>query len=87
MLPMAVSLGLSFYVAVLGVAAIYFYDVGGSVEHDAAGHPVTTAPPGESNDSSPNATDHEPSEQHAHSPPYEICFLFGSCVFGGNLYN
>ncbi len=80
---MTVSLGLSFYVAVLGVAVIYILDVvWGSAQHDAAGHPFTQAPDGNHSD---NETDHEASGPHNHSPPYEIVFVFGTCVFGGNL--
>ncbi|XP_038047378.1 sodium/hydrogen exchanger 10-like [Patiria miniata] len=77
---MAVQLGASFYVAVLAVVAAQFLRVtwGSAPAHDVAGHPVT-AGPGVTNGTVGNGT---ATEIHAHPPPYEIVFLFGSCVFG-----
>ncbi|XP_022089278.1 sodium/hydrogen exchanger 10-like [Acanthaster planci] len=74
------GLGISFYVAVLAVVAAQFLSpTGGAVPaHDVAGHPVTPGPGG--NVTAGNGT--APVEDHSHPPPYEIVFLFGSCVFG-----
>ena len=78
------GLGASFYVALLAVVAAQFLSPtwgGAAPAHDVAGHPVTPEP-GE-NDTATNGTVTE--EDHSHPPPYEIVFLFGSCVFGGTV--